>query len=827
MCKRNLKIWLVMAVLFVGIILATAQLGLAENLVVNGGFETVYDTNGPRPTGYGYWQGNISKIVPASQGITPFQGSQMLNFIYTTEAGPGGSVNSEVWQIIDINSIGAQTSAGQALVSASFRFNRVDGDAQTDTEFGISLYAYAGDPCSFPSQYESSELAARMTSAFSDGDPNTWELATIDLVLPTNTDFFVIEVAASENIFNDGGDPEFDGHYADAVSVTICSRPIIYVDANANGANDGTSWEDAFNYLQDGLAAAIYGDQVWVAGGTYKPDEGGGKTPGDRTATFQLVNWVAIYGGYAGVGEPDPNQRDVELYETILSGDLDGNDTQALDPCDLQNDPNRGENSYHVVVTGSGTDATPVLDGFTITAGNANGWPWYHIGGGMYNEFSSPTVSNCTFTGNSADGSGGMFNKQSSPTVTNCTFSGNSARIDGGGMCNWEESSPILTNCVFSGNSAGRAGGGMVNFDSTAVTNCTFSGNSAVIGGGMMNYADSSPTVSNCTFAGNSAVIGGGMSNLRSSPTVTNCILWGNTASDGNEIALFGSSTIEVNYCDIQGGTAGVHVGSASTLNWGSGNINVDPFFVDANGPDDIIGTKDDDLRLLADSNCIDAGDNDSIPQDMTDLDGDGNTAEPIPWDLDGNARIVDGNSDGNAVVDMGAYEYFVPPIEVAMKFTPQAMNPGSKGKWVKAHFVLPEEYAVEDVDVDSPAKITEPFEPDIDSNYVDVFVNDDDLVEVEAAFERSVFCEADISDETIEVTVVGSFMSGQQFYGTDIIKITNNHFEYLAALASHWLEAECGKPGWCEGTDLDQDSAVNFIDFALFDGCCIEVIEE
>jgi hypothetical protein len=204
-----------------------------------------------------------------------------------------------------------------------------------------------------------------------------------------------------------------------------------------------------------------------------------------------------------------------------------------------------------------------------------------------------------------------------------------------------------------------------------------------------------------------------------------------------------------------------------------------------------------------------------------------------VGWgaDWDGQATPPDGN-DYVAVAAGGdhglALKTVAPPmIEVAMKFTPQALNPGSKGRWVKAHFVLPEGYAIEDVDVNTPAKITEPFEPDIDSNYVNVFINDDNLVEVEAAFERGVFCEADISDEAIEVTVVGSFMSGQQFYGTDIIKVTTNYFKHLGVLASYWLEQECDKPDWCEGTDLDQNSAVDFVDLVLFDGCCIEVVAE
>ena len=158
------------------------------------------------------------------------------------------------------------------------------------------------------------------------------------------------------------------------------------------------------------------------------------------------------------------------------------------------------------------------------------------------------------------------------------------------------------------------------------------------------------------------------------------------------------------------------------------------------------------------------------------------------------------------------------------MKFTPQALNPGSQGKWMKAHFVLPEEFAVEDVNVNTPA-VVQP--GGIESHYINVFINDDGLVEIEAAFGRAEFCSIITGGEPMEVTVAGSLTSGQQFYGTDTIKITTNYFEYLAVLASHWLEAGCGKPDWCGGADLDQDSLVNFSDFALFDGCCIEVVKE
>lgn len=217
-----------------------------------------------------------------------------------------------------------------------------------------------------------------------------------------------------------------------------------YVDADANGANDGSSWADAFNYLQDGLDATWKDDKVWVAEGEYRPDDGIRYTEGDREAAFALKNEVAIKGGYAGFGEPDPNARDIDLYETILSGDLDGNDKHALDPCDLLNDPNRDENSYHVVSTVE-TNNSAVLDGFIITGGNANGaqQPIY-FGGGIYNE-NQPSVNfNCTTDG---------------PTIRNCTITLNSASGEGGGMYNRYSCNPKITDCVFVKNIGGWGGG--------------------------------------------------------------------------------------------------------------------------------------------------------------------------------------------------------------------------------------------------------------------------------------------------------------------------------------------------------------------------------
>jgi hypothetical protein len=136
----------------------------------------------------------------------------------------------------------------------------------------------------------------------------------------------------------------------------------------------------------------------------------------------------------------------------------------------------------------------------------------------------------------------------------------------------------------------------------------------------------------------------------------------------------------------------------------------------------------------------------------------------------------------------------------------------------------LPEAFTVADVDANTPAAI----EPaGIESDHMNVFVNDDGLVEIEAAFDRARFCTIVTGDEAMRVRVVGSLTDGRQFYGADTIKITTNDLKYLAGLASYWLETGCDRPDWCGGLDLNQDSAVDFTDYALFDGCCIEVVKD
>jgi hypothetical protein len=377
---------------------------------------------------------------------------------------------------------------------------------------------------------------------------------------------------------------------------------VYYVDTNARGKNDGSSWANAYVYLQDALADANDAQkpvEIHVAQGTYTPDCGNGYVRGDKQAKFLLKSGITIKGGFAGASDEDPNAWDHHVYETVLSGDLNGNDERLLD--------NFVENSDHVIWCIE-EDASAVLDGLTITGGYATD----RIGGGLLNYHANPTVRRCVFFDNYAFQGGGMANRYSSPTVTDCTFDGNLAPNGGGGMYN-DYGHPIVESCVFYDNWTWYLGGGGMycGGDDPTIINCLFTNNRAPFGGGMYNAA-ANPTLINCTFSNNNGgAWGGGMQNdAGSNPTVTNCILWGDTP---DEISFSGTGT--VTYSNVQGGWPGI------------GNMDRDPKFADSEG------------RLSTDSPCIDAGNNDAVSSDIT-------------TDLDGNPRIT------NGTVDMGACEF-------------------------------------------------------------------------------------------------------------------------------------------------------------------------
>jgi predicted outer membrane repeat protein len=316
----------------------------------------------------------------------------------------------------------------------------------------------------------------------------------------------------------------------EAVSAPAAKK-VVYVAKTGDGS-DGSTWDHAYTDLQAALGVAESGYDIWVATGIYTP----GKTVSD---TFQLVDGVGIYGGFDPANGIDLfEERDWDAFPTVLSGDIEGDDTTDKHGVVITTTDIAGYNSFHVV-TGSGMTSTAVLDGFTITAGQADGSVVDpcddQCGGGMYNHSGSPTLVNVNFSGNSAaSGGGGMYNHTySSSVLDNVTFSGNSADSGGGGIFNIGSSNPSLTDVTFTGNAA-TWGGGMRNVSSSpSLMQVAFSDNSADWGGGIENNSNSNPTLITVTFTGNSADWGGGIYNLESSPALTIVTFSGNSAGWG------------------------------------------------------------------------------------------------------------------------------------------------------------------------------------------------------------------------------------------------------------------------------------------------------
>ncbi len=502
-----------------------------------------------------------------------------------------------------------------------------------------------------------------------------------------------------------------------------------YVNAARPSDGDGTSWATGFKSLQSALTTAGTYTEVWVAAGVYTP------APTDRNATFTLRNNLSILGGFSGV-ETAAAQRDPAANISILSGDL------------LGNDPSTGDNSFRVV-TASGTNATAVLDGFTVRAGFSgqpipfnSGTP----GPGLTCVNGSPSISRCIFrdnavgpagsssgcsggvgSGNSGGNGGAAYISGSSPVFRQCSFIHNSAASGSSGLyCTFggsggaggfggavysSTSSPTFINCFFAGNFAGSGGlgggtssgggstggpggsGGAIAFDGAGayiltLLNCAFSGNRAGLGGGggtatgfgnggnggnagsggaiaATASASSSIHIINSTFSqglagaggsggnpggGASGVgmngasgRGGAISNGASSLSLSNSILWGNTDGTGSGAGsqVFPTTgAVTASYSDIEGGLAG------------TGNINADPRFTSATGPDATAGTADDDLSLQSASPCIDAANNTALlapPTSTTDIAGKPRTVD-IP-------TVPDTGVGPAPVADMGAYE--------------------------------------------------------------------------------------------------------------------------------------------------------------------------
>ncbi len=420
--------------------------------------------------------------------------------------------------------------------------------------------------------------------------------------------------------FRQGGLTNQATWFLDSVSITSVDidSPILYVRAGSPGGN-GSSWATAFGDLQDALASAACSQgvvrEIHVAAGTYKPDRGSG----DRSASFRLLNGVAIYGGFKGT-EVDLSERNVVANPTILGGDIG-----------VVGNPS--DNSYHVVVNGV-VDETAILDGFTISGGQATGGFQNDGGGGLINDASSPSIRNCTFRDNIAGFGGAVYNASgASPVMTNCRFIDNTATSLGGAVYNTTGSTPKFMRCRFLRNFAGSAGGAIYSISSAInVVHSAFSGNLASTGGAIQNFGSSAVLI-HCTLSGNSALaLGGGLVNSNSFAMITGSILWGNSDASGGSVEsaqVFGSKPA-VDYSVVQGWS-----GSFG----GTGSSGTDPRMIDANGPDNIFGTVDDNPRLRQDSPVINLGDP-NYPKVAADV------------DLDGHPRVLCGS------VDIGAYEF-------------------------------------------------------------------------------------------------------------------------------------------------------------------------
>ena len=507
-----------------------------------------------------------------------------------------------------------------------------------------------------------------------------------------------------------------------------------YVDASASAGGNGTSWTDAYTDLQDALGSATTGDEIWIATGTYTP----GTARADR---FQIDgDGLKLYGGFDPAGGDDTfADRDPAVNPTILSGDIG----VAGDASD---------NSYHVLfLNGFFASITPdtVIDGVTITGGNADGAGLESRGGGLLCEgrgnsggACSPTLTNLTITNNNASEIGGgvylygAVGGESSPAITGSTFENNTAGQLGGAIYSDGDggaSSPMITGSTFDSNTANSGGalynsGGSGGVSNPTITDAIFTGNTALENAGsdgngaaIFNAtfdaaAESSPTITNSLFVGNTAerdagaifsdardggtssptltnlVIanntadsnGGGVYNLAgnggtSSPTITNVTFFGNTAAfDGgamvNDILASSTGSAQPTITNtIFFDNQATNVGDA-IFNRGSGavpairhslftdglssdvngtpsvdenNLAGDPLFVDAStpaGPDGILGTFDDGLRVTAVSPVIARGS--LVPFEA------GGSAEGLTTDLVGSPRIF------GARPDLGAYEF-------------------------------------------------------------------------------------------------------------------------------------------------------------------------
>lgn len=338
----------------------------------------------------------------------------------------------------------------------------------------------------------------------------------------------------------------------------------IFVKENAVGT--GSSWIDATGDLQSALASASFGVEIWVASGKYTPTDCSTCGSVERNTSFVIKSGTKIYGGFAGF-ETSLNERDPELYATILSGDIDRDNTPA-------------NNSYTIVFTENVSNQT-LIDGFILSDANADFvnvsfGDLQNSGGAFFNksgqpgDASHPQVKNCVFENNSAAGFGaafytnGSFGASNTPVFENVRFENNIAGEEGGafygngsfgGLCN-----PTFINCEFRKNKSLSSNGGAFSLtgaeEGTAnalFEDCLFRQNeAAVYGGSVFSFGksgQSNSTMRRCTFQLNKAIEGGaiysdGSFSGYATPVFENCFFDRNTAENSGG-AFYGNGIFQ------------------------------------------------------------------------------------------------------------------------------------------------------------------------------------------------------------------------------------------------------------------------------------------
>ncbi|MEZ5963528.1 MAG: putative Ig domain-containing protein [Planctomycetota bacterium] len=362
-----------------------------------------------------------------------------------------------------------------------------------------------------------------------------------------------------------------------ALPFNVDATVVRFVDTNASGLQNGTSWANAYTDLGDALAAAQSGDEVWVAAGRYVPGT-------QRTDTFTLAANAPVYGGFAG-SEGQRSQRNWVAHQTILSGDIAGDDSGLT---------NNGENAYHVVTAGSNT----TLDGCIVRGGNADGSGGDAYGAGILAS-GTVTLAHLQLDWNSAAQDGGaVYLSSGTIQCDDSLFADNRATNSGGSVHIEAGTASGFARCVFTRNFASLAAAITSNVVLTC-RDCVFAANSAWNVGVLWVNDDS--LVRGCTFYNNAAT-GTRAITTNGDCQILDCIFRGGNSSLAWVLSGPGASAT-MTTSNMQGGLSGVSDGG--------GNSHGDPAFDDTNdldGADDRFGTRDDGLMLGSGSPCVDTG---------------------------------------------------------------------------------------------------------------------------------------------------------------------------------------------------------------------------